>query len=127
MIGSEENPVIRPSVTAGANSGVIANVQYNGGGHYAFDIDVNGKNHPYGGTGGYDGSVVEEIAERPEVSGSHVPLLNFKVIEMEGLNGRTLQPLPAPPTSYQYDMTGFATTRWIGAGAFTVSQNNCNG
>ena len=110
-----------PGLTVPAGSIVGADVQYNGGGNYAFDIQVNGVNHLYGATGNYDGSTVEEIAERL----GPPPLLNFQSVTIDGLNERTHQPLPSGST--EYDMTGYATTGPLSNGTFTVTENNCAG
>jgi hypothetical protein len=113
-----------PGVTAPAGSGVVATVLYDGSDRWSYDIEVGGTNHPYSGTGGYDGSVVEDIAERPKVNGRFAPLLNFESINMQGYTGRTGQVLA--PTK-EWDMSGYATTGPISNGDFTVTQTSCSG
>ena len=104
-----------PGVTAPAGAYVEANVRYQGNDKYSFDINISGVNHSYSGTGGYDGSVVEAIVERPEGGSSFTPLLNFKSVTIQGLTGQSLDPLK--PT-YTWSMTGYATTGAISYGQF---------
>lgn len=111
-----------PTVTAGHS--VVANTHYLGSNNWSYDIYYDGANHPYGGTGGYDGSVVEDITERLKVNNSYTPLLNFNYVIMQGYTGVTLQNLA--PTK-EWDMTGFATTGPATSGRFQVTQNNCAG
>lgn len=109
-----------PGVTAPAGNSVIDNVQYNGSNSWTYTVAVNGQNHVFRGTGGYDGSVVEAITERPDGT----PLLNFQSISMAANVGRSLGVMN-PNT--QWNMTGYATTGPISQGDFTITQNHCNG
>jgi hypothetical protein len=110
-----------PGVTVTAPDQVIANVQYLGNAQWTYTMTVNGRNlGGYAGTGGYDGSVVEAITERPDGA----PLLNFGSVSMSARVGRGLGNMT--PTK-RWDMTGYATTNPIASGNFTVNQNNCNG
>lgn len=109
-----------PGVTASAGSVVASTVQYNGSNNWRYTIDVNGTNHPYGGTGGYDGSVVDAITERPDGA----PLLNFQSINMYAAVGRGLSTMSPNETA---TMPGYATLGGFSAGSFTVTQNNCAG
>jgi hypothetical protein len=114
-----------PGPTASSGNYVIANVQYQGSGNYAYNINVAGVNHPYAAhNAGYDGSVVEAIVERPTVNNVQVPLLNFKNISIEAYDGRSLGAMS--PTK-EWDMTGYATTGAFSLAQFTVTQNHCNG
>lgn len=113
-----------PGVVAYAGYPVLANVQYQGSNSWTYNINVNGTNHIFGGTGNYDGSIVEAIAERPIVGSGNVPLLNFQSININALVGRGLGEMS--PTN-QWVMTNYATTGSINNGDFTVTQNHCNG
>lgn len=114
----------QPGPTVSAGHYVVPNTTYLGNGNWSYDIYFDGTNHSYGGTGGYDGSVVEDITERLKVGRSYTPLLNFQSVNIQGWAGRTLQNLA--PTK-EWDMTGFATTGPASNGDFTVTQNHCAG
>jgi hypothetical protein len=114
-----------PGPKATAGSFTVANVQYLGSGHYTDYMYINGANYSYGSTGGYDGSVVEDIVERPQISpNNYTTLLNFQAIGIIGFTGVTGAPIA--PTR-QWNMTGFATTGPAAGGVFEVEQNHCGG
>jgi hypothetical protein len=114
-----------PGVATSAGARVVANVKYNGSNDWTYIVGINGATYVLSGSGGYDGSVVEAIAERTQrADGSYTPLMNFQSVSM---NSQVGQGLGEMSWSKQWNMTGYATTGAMSSGKFTVSQNSCGG
>lgn len=104
---------------------VVANTRYLGSGHYSFLLQANGISHSYSATNaGYDGSVVETIAERPKANGKRADLLNYQTVTMQSYDGKNLI---AMNPSKEWNMTGYATTGPFANARFTATQNSCDG
>lgn len=117
-------------VTASESDPISAITQYAGGGSYEYTIYIGSNVYVAHTSGkGYDGSVAEEIVERPLPAGwtYHAPLLNFNYVNMTGLNG--VNQIPLGSNASEYDMGNFATTGTLNTstGHFKVTQNSCGG
>jgi hypothetical protein len=106
--------------TVSAGSTIDALVVYNGNDSYSYTDDVNGTDHRFGGTGGYDDFGVD--ADTEMVDGS--PLLNFNEVFMDAFVGKGLNPMLP---NIEEVITGYATTGSFDDGNFEVSQNSCSG
>lgn len=116
---------IFPGPIALAGSQVTANTRYVGSGKYSYLLRVNGNLYSYSAANaGYDGSVVETIAERPKANGSLADLLNYQSVTMQSYDGANLI---AMNPSKEWNMTGYATTGPFSNARFTSTQNSCNG
>lgn len=120
---------VLPGPTAPAGSYVNASTAYNGGGLYYYDIEVGNTDHSYTvSNASYDGSVVEDIVERPyyQKLGGYSPLKNFDAITIAGYDGQSLSQMR--PTK-QWNMTGYASTGAYDSSTnqFVVHHLNCSG